>query len=250
MENNTGEYIKKLQKNWDELGKRDPFWSVVSHPDKKNGRWEIKEFFDIGVKEIQGIFNYLSSKLNIQPGKERALDFGCGVGRITQALTAYFDEVCGVDISSSMIELAKKHNLHGERCKYYLNVNDNLKIFPNDNFDFIYSNITLQHMKPEYVMNYLKEFIRLLRPDGLLVFQMASERVKTFKSVISRFIPKLLLNFYRVSKHKQGSLIEMHGIKRDEMISFLEENKAKIIDIKQSPSSGKEWISYQYFVKK
>jgi hypothetical protein len=79
---------------------------------------------------------------------------------------------------------------------------------------------------------------------------MASERVKTFKSVISRFIPKLLLNFYRVSKHKQGSLIEMHGIKRDEMISFLEENKAKIIDIKQSPSSGKEWISYQYFVKK
>lgn len=40
-----------------------------------------------------------------------ALDFGCGVGRLTRALAAFFDRATGVDISSSMIEEAKKKEM-------------------------------------------------------------------------------------------------------------------------------------------
>ena len=37
-----------------------------------------------------------------------ALDFGCGVWRLTQPLADHFKEVCGIDISPNFIELANK----------------------------------------------------------------------------------------------------------------------------------------------
>jgi 2-polyprenyl-3-methyl-5-hydroxy-6-metoxy-1,4-benzoquinol methylase len=51
----------------------------------------------------------------------RALDFGCGVGRLTQALATHYDKVDGVDISWEMINLARRHNQHGDRVKYFAN---------------------------------------------------------------------------------------------------------------------------------
>jgi ubiquinone/menaquinone biosynthesis C-methylase UbiE len=53
--------------------------------------------------------------------------------------------VVGVDIAPSMIELAEEMNRHGGRCRYVLNGEDNLRVFPESFFDLIYSNITLQH---------------------------------------------------------------------------------------------------------
>jgi SAM-dependent methyltransferase len=48
-------------------------------------------------------------------------------------------------------------------------------LFHDDFFDFIYTNIVLQHMRPEYSKAYLKEFLRVLSPGGLLVFQLPTE---------------------------------------------------------------------------
>lgn len=51
---------------------------------------------------------------------QRALDFGCGVGRLTQALGARFDEVVGIDISSSKVKLAEELNT-SPNCKFVVN---------------------------------------------------------------------------------------------------------------------------------
>ncbi len=40
----------------------------------------------------------------------KALDFGCGVGRLTQALADYFNEVAGVDVSPTMVNKALEYN--------------------------------------------------------------------------------------------------------------------------------------------
>src|SRR5262249_48837046 len=105
----------------------------------------------------------------------RALDFGCGVGRLTQALARHFETVVGVDIAPSMLRGARKYNKFGDRCQYVLNERDDLRLFESNSFDFIYSNRVLQHMRPEYGKSYLREFIRVLSPEGLLVFYMPSE---------------------------------------------------------------------------
>ena len=41
--------------------------------------------------EVEELIRYMKS-LGINISRKKALDFGCGVGRITQALTNYFDE--------------------------------------------------------------------------------------------------------------------------------------------------------------
>ena len=165
--------LKELQKNWDEFGKIDPLWAILTSPDRKGGKWDPTEFFASGKREIDRIMNQAQS-LALPPRRETALDFGCGVGRLTQALCSWFDRCSGVDIAPSMIDLARQHNTYGIRCEYFLNTQNDLRIFPDRSFDFVYSSIVLQHMEPRYSTGYIREFVRVLRPNGLVVFQLPS----------------------------------------------------------------------------
>lgn len=102
----------------------------------------------------------------------RALDFGCGVGRLTQALAEHFEECDGVDIAGPMIDEARRINRHGDRCRYHVNDTANLQLFPSASFDFVLSIIVLQHMEPRYAGAYIAEFLRVLRPGGVAGFQV------------------------------------------------------------------------------
>src|SRR5262245_40378475 len=88
----------------------------------------VDEFFATRQREADDLMAYLKS-LSISPVWKKALDFGCGVGRTTQALAGYFDEVYGVDIAPSLVELARQYNHYGNKCKYFLNKENNLNMF-------------------------------------------------------------------------------------------------------------------------
>jgi SAM-dependent methyltransferase len=166
--------IRHLQANWDRFGETDPFWAILTHPSKKGGKWQIAEFFETGRSEIAAVMRYLAA-LPIPPGRERVLDFGCGVGRLTQAFAAHFTDCHGVDIAPSMIRLANRYNRAGARARYHLNARPDLALFADDTFDVIYSNLVLQHMQPQYSAAYIREFMRILRPGGVALFQLPSE---------------------------------------------------------------------------
>jgi SAM-dependent methyltransferase len=165
--------LEQLQKNWDELGKIDPLWAILTSPEHEGGKWDPEEFFLSGRQEIAHIMRRAEA-LTLPAHRETALDFGCGVGRLTQALCAWFERCCGVDIAPSMIALARQHNTYGQKCEYFLNTHNDLHIFPDHSFDFVYSSIVLQHMEPRYSTSYIREFVRVLRPRGLVVFQVPS----------------------------------------------------------------------------
>lgn len=163
-----------LQKNWNSFGKTDPLWSILTRPDKKGGRWEVEEFFATGRDEISRAMQHIAA-LQIELPRRRALDFGCGVGRLSQALCQHFEEVYGVDIAVSMIEHANSHNLHGKRCKYFVNTASDLNLFHDASFDLVFSMIVLQHVGAELAQKYVKEFLRIAAPGGLVVFQLPTE---------------------------------------------------------------------------
>jgi ubiquinone/menaquinone biosynthesis C-methylase UbiE len=213
-------HIKQLRKHWNRFGETDPLWAIISQHDKSRNRWQIDEFLRTGEADVAGVMENIRS-LVINLRLSRALDFGCGVGRLTQALANHFEEVCGVDIAPSMIRLAKSYNRHGEKCRFYVNDRADLRLFDGATFDFIYSLITLQHMEPQYAKAYLREFLRLLGRQGVLVFQMPSEQVRsTFFAQIKQFTksvaPQTVLDFYRRLKG-----MEMHGIRREKLKRFL-----------------------------
>jgi ubiquinone/menaquinone biosynthesis C-methylase UbiE len=165
--------LKHVRKTYEKLGEKDPLFAVLSFREAKGNQWDPEAFFARGRNEISAALDRLSG-LGLEIPRSRALDFGCGVGRLTQALCEEFEEVVGVDISSTMIEAARGFNRFGERCRYIVNTTDRLGVLDDASFDFIYSNITLQHIPPEASACYIGEFIRLLRPGGVALFQIPS----------------------------------------------------------------------------
>lgn len=251
--------INKLRENWDAFGKTDPLWAILTANGKRGNSWTIEEFFGTGRSEIENLLKHLA-QLNATPQFGKALDFGCGVGRLSQALAEYFEEVYGVDIAASMINLANLYNTAPQKCKYMLNEYDNLDIFYDNTFDFIYTNIVLQHMKPKYSKKYIVELIRILKANGSLVFQLPSERVrdnKPYKVILRRFIPAFLLDylFYvrlKLSNKLSGSgpAMEMYAIKKQNVIDLLTQNGAKVIDIRKDEMNHGRWESYVYYAIK
>ena len=96
---------RELCKNWDAFGRTDPFWAIASRKEKRGNKWDIDEFFQSGRTQIDWAMGELQLT-DIELRQTVSLDFGCGAGRLSQALVNYFDKVVGVDIAPSMIELA------------------------------------------------------------------------------------------------------------------------------------------------
>jgi SAM-dependent methyltransferase len=99
--------LPALRRHWDAFGKSDPLWAILTAPDKKGNRWSIDEFLATGRDQIAALIGYLDSH-GLATRRRRALDFGCGAGRLTHALADHFDEVIGVDIAPSMIDIARR----------------------------------------------------------------------------------------------------------------------------------------------
>ena len=165
--------LDELREYWDSHAQRDPLWAVLSEESKSGGRWDVGRFFETGVHEMASIFYQLDSR-HIEVARGAALDFGCGVGRLTQALASSFDRVVGVDVSPRMLALAAAFNRFPSRVSYTNNQRDDLGLFGNSTFDFIVSNIVLQHLPPALALAYIGEFFRVLAPGGILVFQLPS----------------------------------------------------------------------------
>jgi SAM-dependent methyltransferase len=169
--------LEELRKDWDALGRIDPMWAVLTDPERRGRNWDEESFFATGREEIAGVMRDLG-RLGRPVRRGRCLDFGCGVGRLTQALAEHFERCDGVDIAPSMLEEARRLNRRGARCVFHLNDTDDLALFPDGTFDLVYSNIVLQHVGPVLAKAYIREFLRLLAPGGLALFQLPSENIR------------------------------------------------------------------------
>ncbi len=235
--------LDELQEFWNELGSRRPFWAVRS----ERWKWQPDRFFRTGVEEVTRLMRNIRS-LGIEHGLEKALDFGCGIGRMTQPLADYFEEVDGVDISPSMISLAREYNRQGDRCKYYLNERTDLKQFPDESFDFVYSGRTLQHLKPELSRAYLREFLRILRPEGLIVFQLTNERLPGVRSLLRSFAPTLLEAFHGLRSKIGWPWMEMHSMEHGDVLTLLRESGGVVLETAQNLDAAPGYLSRDYYV--
>jgi ubiquinone/menaquinone biosynthesis C-methylase UbiE len=249
--------LKTLRAQWERLARIDPMRAILVRSDQpEEWKWDAGKFFETGKREIEEVLAHLG-KLGLSIPSVRALDFGCGVGRLTQALARHFDEVDGVDISATMLKVANQFN-SAENCRYTLNSVEDLKLFESESFDFVYSSIVLQHMKPVYALKYMAEFLRILRSGGVLVFQMPSqlregEREAPFKMrrLASEIAPVWLRETYRRGRRflRRKPIIEMYCVRREEIVRHLEKHGGSVLDScenKDAPS----YISLRYYVTK
>lgn len=156
-----------FSRDWEELAAMDPLWAILADSRKQFGLWGLEDFFRSGKEEVVGLMQK-AANLGLPRLRRKAIDFGCGVGRLTRALHGYFPECHGVDISESMIKSAQELN---NTCEFHHAAD--LNGFPAGYADFIYSNMVLQHQPDtETALKLIADMLRVLAPSGLLIFQI------------------------------------------------------------------------------
>lgn len=239
--------LDHVRKTYEALGRDDPFYAVLTDHEYRGGRWDPEAFFATGRKEVDEVLEY-ASELPAGRGRDRALDFGCGVGRLTQALALHFDQVTGIDISHTMIERAKQHNEHGGRVAYRVNTDGDLRLFESASFDFVYSSITLQHIPPEHQASYIREFVRVIRPGGLAVFQTRNGPRIEPGTLRARLYALRRGHLRRLWRRLRGRLpYEMHFIARSRVEELVAMSGGRILDVADL-SKGRPNRSLRYAV--
>ena len=227
--------LRGLQKNWEGLAQRDPLAAICTDPQKERGRWTQGEFFETGRQEVRTVFEYLQSLGIFVDKASPALDFGCGVGRLTAALSEYFDQCVGVDISPTMIQLASDFHKDNRRCRFLVNDRDDLRNFADATFGFIYTSIVLQHMNNRLARNYLCELVRLLKPEGILVFQIPDRDLTPVMQKIRHVVGlRRKINWLLRRKTPQ---MEMHCLPERRIRQLLSGRGVRIVDVKLTNST-------------
>jgi 2-polyprenyl-3-methyl-5-hydroxy-6-metoxy-1,4-benzoquinol methylase len=184
--------LNGLRRDWEELATLDALWAINSWRDKKYSKWTIEEFLETGVAEVQRIL-IDSRRLDRPRAHHAALDFGCGIGRLSRHLAAHFETVEGVDISEQMVAIGRRVNRNVRNLTFSVNTDPNLQAFASESFDMVCSIIVLQHLPdPRIIEGYLVEFIRLLKPEGLIAFQLPTALPKV-RLLLARRTPYIVL---------------------------------------------------------
>ncbi len=189
--------LEKDQASWEHFGREDPLWAVCTDAGRRHGGWDDAAFFTSGEREIERVFAFLEAA-GLVPAAGRALDFGCGVGRLTRALSPRFAAVTGVDISRPMLDAAARRNHDRGNVAFVHAAAPGELAFARGTCDFVISLIALQHVTDRAaIRGYLGALAAALRPQGVGVVQLPSSVAARIRwhplRVIGRTAPRLLL---------------------------------------------------------
>jgi SAM-dependent methyltransferase len=229
--------LERLRNNWESLAKRDALFAILTDQTRVGGKWDVTEFMDTGEAEIETVMHHLGSIRSIPDYAGKALDFGCGVGRVTQALARRFASCEGVDISLQMIDKARSLNRYAH-CSYVANSAERLP-FADTCFSFIYSNIVLQHVPRRFSTAYLREFVRVLAPGGILVFGVQDSFAAPDLSSLLLRVRHVLSIRSRIRAAAGVGDMRMHCLPEPVVRSAL--GSARIVDIQFTNTAAKDF---------
>ena len=158
-----------MRRFWDEKARENAMWFVAStldytHPDAES-------FWRSGDEVIDRSLKMFDLSLN---GSERVLDIGCGIGRLTRALSRRAASAVGIDVSNEMVNQAREALADVENVDILLGNGLDLAGVADGGFDVVFSFVVFQHIPdPSVTCAYIREIGRVLRPGGWAVFQIS-----------------------------------------------------------------------------
>jgi 2-polyprenyl-3-methyl-5-hydroxy-6-metoxy-1,4-benzoquinol methylase len=154
---------------WEKYGDLDPYYGVLTDEKFRTSRLDgaaRAEFFRSGEEHMQLMMDIIHRRLAPGFRPRRALDFGCGVGRLTIPLARICDEVVGVDVAEGMLREAGRNCAVAGVTNVKLARSDDRLSQLTGSFDFLHSYIVFQHIPPRRGMSLLRSMLERLRPDG------------------------------------------------------------------------------------
>ena len=161
-----------------ELDDMKVYWDACARHNAKRhiatDNWESEDIFHkCGERDLVRLLENLDEEY-LKAADKRVLEIGCGIGRILKPFAIRYPDLqlFGVDVSEEMIRKGRHRLKEIENVKLMRTSGNDLQLFEDNSFDFVYSYIVLQHIPRKFVNNYLNEVSRILNDDGVFVFQM------------------------------------------------------------------------------
>jgi SAM-dependent methyltransferase len=159
------EVLDRMRSDWNGRAREDAnYYVAFGRRDQDD-----EEFFSTAADVVRG----LETELKRVEKPRRALEIGCGPGRLMKPMSRRFEEIHGVDVSDEMIRLARERLKGVPNAFVHHTSGTDLRPFADGSFDFVYSYAVFQHIPSRgVVMRYLGEAVRVLRPGGVLRCQI------------------------------------------------------------------------------
>jgi ubiquinone/menaquinone biosynthesis C-methylase UbiE len=132
-------------------------------------------------------------------GGRKALDYGCGEGRMIRRLSGLFERVDGVDISEDMARNAQERS---PNSKIWVTSGDNCAEAETGAYDFVYTTISMQHIGSFDIRDkILRDLHRVMKPGAKGTLQMLFSKHYPFRS--SNYIGPVAGALVEIMPHDQ-----------------------------------------------
>ncbi|MGC8654647.1 MAG: class I SAM-dependent methyltransferase [Candidatus Kryptoniota bacterium] len=127
----------------------------------------------------------ISMAASITDNGKRLLDVGCGDGSFIMRVKDRFDEVFGIDVSPTAVELCRKGGIKAIQ----VNLNNQTIPYPDGFFDTVVSLEVIEHIFDP--LSFLKEIYRVMTPGGILIISTPNIRkLQRIFSIIMGHFPR------------------------------------------------------------
>lgn len=155
---------------WQYWGRTEPYFGVLTQPEFKSDGMQDgarARFFESGQRYVDFALATAARQLDPQFRPTRALDFGCGVGRLALPLARACEEVVGVDVSDGMLAEARANAKQQGISNVEFVKSDPTLSGVSGSFDFLNSLIVFQHIPTPRGEAIFRRLLGLLRDGGV-----------------------------------------------------------------------------------
>lgn len=175
-------------REWEQLGGADPYFGVLTSEKYNNTNLtdETKvDFFRTGEEYINNVMENIRKYLDVTYTPKKAIDFGCGVGRLVIPLAKVAEHVIGVDVSESMLKEAKKNcETRSIKNVSFIKSDDRLSALEGK-YDFINSFIVFQHIPVKRGERIFENLIAHMEERGVCVVHFTYAKLdSTLKNLV------------------------------------------------------------------
>ncbi len=164
---------------WQRWGEIDPYYAVITDERYRRGNLTpeaLSDFFESGRSHLAHVMRVCQRKLHAKFAPQRALDFGCGVGRVLVAMAESIPEVVGVDVSDAMRAEARRNCDARGLTQVTLAPSDDGLSALEGTFDLIHSVIVFQHIEVGRGHALVARLLERLRPGGIAALHFTYAR--------------------------------------------------------------------------
>ena len=149
--NISADVSQKMREDWNARAREDAgFYVAFGRRDSDDAA-----FFATATEVINRLEGELRRVPLTERGNWRALEIGCGPGRLMRPMSRHFVEIHGVDVSDEMIALAREKLSDIPHAHPQVSDGSSLAAFADESFDFVYSYAVFQHIPSREVGSHI-----------------------------------------------------------------------------------------------